>query len=218
MRARSRPSISPRQSPSSAILWSINSEGDFPDALLLMISVFVAESWHTSVCPRQDLLQVGEEILPSAPGATIGQLLIRPEARLLHAQLSSRARRGERPGHDALEIEGRPCIGQRLVRLDDQDLTIDDDVHVRFGGPAQIEAMTHERVEIVLHEPLLDQMWLRERAPDLLRRMGQLTFDNDGARFGLVHWSITSAPAQMVDVGARRSSSGMPYQRASCVI
>ena len=52
--------------------------------------------------------------------------------------------------------------------------------------------MTHVRLEIVLHQPLLDQVWLRERAPDLFRRIGYLPFDNDGERFGrgVAHWSI----------------------------
>src|SRR5258708_31202531 len=46
--------------------------------------------------------------------------------------------------------------------------------------------------EVILHEPLLDQVWLRERAPDLFRRKRYLPFDNDGERFGrsIGHWSI----------------------------
>src|SRR5262249_16558219 len=50
----------------------------------------------------------------------------------------------------------------------------------------------HGWLEVVLHEPLFNQVWLRERAPDLLWRMGDLTLDNDGERFGrsFVHWSI----------------------------
>src|SRR5262249_24447122 len=76
---------------------------------------------------------------------------------------------------------------QRLVRLDGQDATVD-------GTPvrAKVETVPHDRLEVVLHEPLLDQVWLRERAPDLLRRMSELAFDDDGARFDrrFVHWSI----------------------------
>src|SRR2546430_14378000 len=49
---------------------------------------------------------------------------------------------------------------------------------------AKIETVVHDRLEVVLHEPFLDQVWLRERAPDLFRRKRYLPFDNDGERFG----------------------------------
>jgi hypothetical protein len=39
--------------------------------------------------------------------------------------------------------------------------------------------MAHDGLEVVLHEPLLDQVWLRERTPDLFRRISYLTFDDD---------------------------------------
>src|ERR1700738_3492763 len=110
-----------------------------------------------------------------------------PEARLLHAQVGPRARRGESPSDDTLETIGTPRVRQRFVRLDCQDLTVNN-------APvcAKIETVADDRLEVVLHEPLLDQVWLRERAPDLFRRMRYLAFDNDGARFGrfFVHWSI----------------------------
>src|SRR5260221_13632136 len=135
----------------------------------------------------QYLHQRREELLPPVLGARVGRLLIRPEARLLHAQLGPRARRGESPGDDPLETHCPPCVRQRFVRLDGQDLTAD-------GAPvsAKIETVVHDRLEVVLHEPLLDQVWLRERAPDLFRRKSYLPFDNDGARFGryIAHWSI----------------------------
>src|SRR4051812_19284947 len=140
-----------------------------------------------SICPRQDLLQVREELPPAVLGALVGLLLIRPEARLLHAQVGPPARWGESPGHHTLETKGAPCVGQRFVRFDGQDLTVD-------GAPvaAEIETVVHDRLEVVLHQPLLDQVWLRERAPDFFRRMRDVTLDNDGAgvgrRFG--HWSI----------------------------
>src|SRR5262249_22789443 len=57
---------------------------------------------QTLVCPHQDLLQLREELLPSRLGAPVGLLLIRPEAQLLHAQVSPRARWGERKGHYTL--------------------------------------------------------------------------------------------------------------------
>src|SRR5271166_4460568 len=142
---------------------------------------------HTSIYPRQYLLQGRKELLPPALGALVGLLLIRPEARLRHAQVGPRARRGESPSDDTLETIGRPRVRQRFVRFDRQDLTVD-------SAPvcAKIETVVHDRLEIVLHEPLLDQVWLRERAPDLVQRIRYLTFDNDGERFGrnIGHWSI----------------------------
>ncbi len=81
-----------------------------------------------------------------------------------------------------------PGVGQRLVRLDGEDLAVQHAAPVS----AKVETVTHDWLEVVLHQPLLDQVWLRERAPDLLRRMRYLAFDNDGERFGrvFVHWSI----------------------------
>src|SRR3974390_1354711 len=74
-----------------------------------------------SVDPRQHLLQVGKEPLPPVPGALIGLLLIRPEARLLHAQMGPGGRSGEGPGDDTLEAKRGPGVSQRLVRLDGKD-------------------------------------------------------------------------------------------------
>src|SRR6266446_2774657 len=142
---------------------------------------------RASIYPRQDLLQGRKEPLPPVLGTLVGLLLIRPEARLLHAQAGPRARRGESPSDDTLETIGRPRVRQRFVRLDRHYLTID-------SAPvcAKIETVVHDRPEVVLHEPLLDQVRLRERAPDLFRRKRYLPFDNDGERFGrnIGHWSI----------------------------
>src|SRR5580700_5527604 len=134
---------------------------------------------QTSLYPRQDLLQVCKELLPPALGALVGLLLIRPEARLLHAQVGPRARRGESPSDDTLETIGGPRVRQRFVPLDCHYLTVD-------SAPvcAKIETVVHDRLEVVLHQPLLDQVWLRERAPDFFRRVRYLAFDNDGERFG----------------------------------
>src|SRR3712207_4106236 len=98
-----------------------------------------------------------------------------------------RARRRERPKHHAVETHRRPRVRQLFVRLDLEDLAIDS-----TPVTAKVEAMVNDRLEVVLHEPLLDQVWLGERAPDLLRRERKLTFDDDGARFGrgIGHWSI----------------------------
>ena len=81
-----------------------------------------------------------------------------------------------------------PGVGQRLVRLDGEDLAVQHAAPVS----AKIETVTHDRLEVVLHQPLLDQVRLRERAPELFRRIRDLPFDNDGARFGrgIAHWSI----------------------------
>src|ERR1700686_932194 len=79
-------------------------------------------------------------------------------------------------------------VGHRFIRLDGEDLAVQRAAPVS----AKIETMTHDRPEVVLHQPLLDQVWLRERAPDLFWRMRDFPFDNDRARFGrcFVHWSI----------------------------
>jgi hypothetical protein len=55
---------------------------------------------QTSVYPRQDLLQGRKELLPPALGARVGLLLIRPEARLLHAQVGPRGGGAYRSGLD----------------------------------------------------------------------------------------------------------------------
>src|SRR4051794_5006801 len=55
---------------------------------------------QTSIYPCQDLLQGCKESRQPALGALVVPLLIRPEARLLHAQVGPRARRGESPSDD----------------------------------------------------------------------------------------------------------------------
>src|SRR5213083_264854 len=57
-----------------------------------------------SVGPRHELFQLREELLPSDFGAAKSLLLIRPEARLLHAQEGPRLRWRERKRHHALQI------------------------------------------------------------------------------------------------------------------
>src|SRR5262245_37001354 len=85
-----------------------------------------------SIDPCQHLLEGREEPWPAGLGALVVILrLIVPEARLLHAQVCSRARRGESPGHHAPQSAGRavargvPGVRQRSVRFDCQDLTVD---------------------------------------------------------------------------------------------
>ena len=121
-------------------------------------------------------------------------LLVRPEAGLLHAQVRAVGGRRQREGDDALQIEGGvvvleiPGVGQRLVRLDREHLAI------QHAAPfaAQVEAVADARGKIVLHQPFLDQMRLRQRAPEFFRRMGDVALDDDGACFGcsVGHWSI----------------------------
>src|SRR5262245_12111737 len=121
-----------------------------------------SERRQTSACPPQDLLQLFKELLPPGFGAAEGLLLIRPETRLLHAQVSPCARWGEREGHHALQIVGRivvlevPGVGQRFVRLDREDLAVQHAAPVS----AKIETVTHGWLEVILHQPLLDQVWL----------------------------------------------------------
>src|SRR5260370_31789845 len=161
--------------------------GFFIRACMSVLRSNIQAGLRASVYPRHDLLQGRKELLPPALGALVGLLLIRPKARLLHAQVGPRARRGEGPSDDTLETIRRPRVRQRFVLLDCQDLTVD-------SAPvcAKIATVVHDGLEIVLHQPLLDQVWLRERAPDLFRRKSYLPFDNDGERFGrsIVHWSI----------------------------
>src|SRR5258708_5179216 len=142
---------------------------------------------RASLYPRQDLLQVCKELLPPVLGALVGLLLIRPEARLLHAQAGPHAPRGDRPSAGTPATICPPRVRQRFVRLDCPDLSVE-----RAPVCVKIETVVHDRLEVVLHQPLLDQVWLRERAPDLFRRKSYLPFDNDGERFGrsIVHWSI----------------------------
>src|SRR3546814_16038265 len=65
------------------------------------------ECGRASVNPRQNLLQLGNELRPPGLGAPECLLLIRPDARLLHAQMRPRARWRQREGHHALQLVGR---------------------------------------------------------------------------------------------------------------
>src|ERR1700693_2975280 len=150
MSARTWESVLPLQSSSFLILASISREGDSPLVAALSCMLFALPSIH----PRQYLLQVSTELPPSALGALVGLLLIRPEARLLHAQVGPRARRGESPRDDTLETIGAPRVRQRFVRLDCQNLTVN-----RTPVCAKIETVAEDRLEVVLHEPFLDQVW-----------------------------------------------------------
>jgi len=58
---------------------------------------------QTLIYPRQYLLQGRKELLPAVLGALVVLRLIRPEARLLHAQVGPHAGRGESPSDDTIE-------------------------------------------------------------------------------------------------------------------
>src|ERR1017187_3290394 len=100
--------------------------------------------------------------------------------------MGPRAGRGESPSDDTLETIGRPCVRQRLVRLDCQDLTVDS-----APACAKIEPVAHDGLEIILHQPLLDQRAFSERSPDLFRRMWYFPFNDESTcRGGIGHFSI----------------------------
>src|SRR3982074_2032953 len=101
--------VLPRQSVSSAISWSIRSDGFISFLYLEFLALIVP----ASIFPRQYLLQIRKELLPTETRALVGLLLIRPEARLFHAQLGPRARRREGAGDDTLETISRPRATQR---------------------------------------------------------------------------------------------------------
>src|SRR6478672_22917 len=133
---------------------------------------------RASIYPRQDLLQVCKELLPPILGALVGLLLIRPEARLLHAQVGPRARRGESPSDDTLETIGRPRVRQRFVRLDCHYLTVD-------SAPvcAKIETVVHEGLKSFFMSHSSIRCGCVSARQILFRRMRHLSFDNDGERF-----------------------------------
>src|SRR3984957_979707 len=136
-----------------------------------------------SIVPRHQLIEVLQEFLPAELGTAEGLRLIGAEARLLHAKASTAAGRSEDKGHHARQIVGGifvrmvPGVGQRLVRLDGENLA------VQYATPvaAKIEMMADGRFEVVLHQPLLDQMRLGQRAPEFFRRKRKFPLDHDGA-------------------------------------
>src|SRR6185503_7824232 len=85
-------------------------------------------------------------------------------------------------------VEMVPGVGQDPVRLDLKHLAIEHAAPVA----GKVEPVPDYGREIALHQPRLDQMRERQRAPELLRRTGQLALDDDRAGLGggLTHWSI----------------------------
>src|SRR5260370_21497506 len=115
--------------------------GFFIRACMSVLRSNIQAGLRASVYPRHDLLQGRKELLPPAFGTLVGLLLIRPEARLLHAQVGPRAGRGESPGYATLDTIRRPRVRQRFVRLDRQDLTVGSPpvcANIQTGGPARL--------------------------------------------------------------------------------
>src|ERR1700734_3297024 len=122
-------------------------------AMFLNVFRAIAFMWSceppttASIRPRQNLIQLRQELLPSVFGA--GEVL-RPvprEARLLHAQMRPRAGGDEREGDGGFQTQRAPGIRQRPVRLHDEDPTVDDAVPVGLRVHAKAEAVTHRRLE-----------------------------------------------------------------------
>ena len=88
------------------------------------------------------------------------------------------------PGDDALQAHGAPTVGESRVRLDQEDFTVDDSAPVGDGRGAEAETMVYGGLEIIFHQPLLDESALGEGAPDFLRGMRHVAFDDEGACLG----------------------------------
>jgi hypothetical protein len=74
--------------------------------------------------------------------------------------------------------QSAPAIGKLFVRFDDHDLAIDYPVPIAHGGGAKIELMANHRLEVIVHQPLLDQPAFCESTPDFFRRVRHLSFDH----------------------------------------
>ena len=90
-------------------------------------------------------------------------------------------RRGQRPGDGALQAHGAPRCRPALCGSTARTWQSTPPQSAR-----KLKRWSDHGLEVGLHQPLLDQVRLGERAPDLLRRIGHLPFDDDGARFGAV--------------------------------
>jgi hypothetical protein len=103
---------------------------------------------------------------------------------MFHPQMRAVRGRAEGEGDDGAHgartvVADVPGEGKPRRRLEGQHLGIDESVPLRRRRGAEGEAMTHDRLEIVLHQPVLDQRALGQRPPYLLRRMRQLALDDD---------------------------------------
>src|SRR4051794_34422979 len=162
--------------------------------------------------PRRYPLEAGEVPLPAVGRALVVPLILGPEAGLLHADVDATLRRRQRPGDDGPQPVGRllargvPAVGEPLAGFDDQHLAVDHAVPVRQWRGAEAELVADDGLEVIPHQPLLEQRALREGAPDLLRRLRHLPLDDEGTRGGGWggHWAI------LLRRGARRAEPGAP--------
>src|SRR5690606_3403181 len=72
-----------------------------------------------------------------------------------------------------------PAVAQRAQGLDRQDLAFD---LAPFGR--HLEPLPNLRTKVVGHDPFGQQVALRQRTPEPLRRVGELAFDDKRAGFG----------------------------------
>src|SRR3954453_210844 len=148
--------------------------------------------------PRRHPLEAREVSLPAVGRALVVPLILGPDAGLLHADEDATLRRRQRPGDDGPQPAGRllargvPAVGEPLAGFDDQHLAVDHAVPVRQWRGAEAEPVADDGLEVVPHQPLLEQRALRKGAPDLLRRVRHLPLDDEGTRGGdwWGHWSI----------------------------
>ena len=138
--------------------------------------------------------------------------------------------RNQGPNDDAHQPHGVPAIGELLVGFDDQNFGIDYAVPIGHGCGAEIEPMAHDGLEVVVHQPLLDQRTLRESAPDLLRRVRQFFLDHQRARSqSLVHpllepfagnrcdaRTMIESLESVLPLAWRQATGILPKRRASC--
>jgi hypothetical protein len=62
-----------------------------------------------------------------------------------------------------------PAIADPLIGFDEQDLAVGHAVPMRHRRGAEIGPVADDRLEVVVHQPLLDQRALREGAPHAFR-------------------------------------------------
>ena len=77
------------------------------------------------------------------------------------------------------------------MRFQQQNFTFYEAVPIGHGRGAEAETMANDGLEIILHQPSLDQGAIRERSPDFFRRVWHFSFHDESAcRSGIRHLSI----------------------------
>src|ERR1700730_12829583 len=147
---------------------------------------------------RGHFLEPSQDARPAPAHAAIAGFVLRPEPGLLHSDPRSVLALRQRPRHDGLQATGRliagsvPAVHKALTGNDFENLAIGNAIPTVDGRSAEIEPVADDRLKIVLHQPFLDQRRLRQRAPNLFRRVRHHPFDDEathsGNRFG--HRSI----------------------------